>query len=158
MQNERRPIRAFMLALLVGLLACLPLYLVFAPPRGGLQAPVIFLYIFAPVFGVPIYAGTWIVGLPLYLVLRRTRHLRPIWFVSVFAVVGILIVEVLTWPKWYGPGARALVPVAALTGAVTGAAFVQLLIPARTRSTSQPDRPGEIEPDDSTSAHQHDDR
>ena len=131
----RRAIVAFLLAPLIGVLACWILFLLFDVPKDAIKAPLYFLIFYMPFLAVPIYAVSWAVGVPLYVVLHRFNRVRTEYLAATFALVGLLImVGLLLRGHWHQQNpALVFLLIMPLTGAVTGATLGRLLTPPSDR-------------------------
>ena len=122
-------VKAFLLGPVIGTAVCWLLFIFFDVPRGTAHAPLYTLFLIGPFVLLFLYGATWIVGIPLYLLLMLLKRPRPQYFLYVFALCGVFAGMRTQWGHWDKPLAGTMLLVCVLTGAATGAAFARLLSP-----------------------------
>jgi hypothetical protein len=122
-----RPVRAFLLAPLCGTGVCALFAFLFAHDN-----PLFFIFLMEGVL-VCAYAGTLIIGLPLYGLLAAAGDVRPNYFVYAFTAGGLGLWLYLFWHHFSAKGAVPLFVLCCATGFATGAIFAGLLRPPAER-------------------------
>jgi len=131
-----RPLRAFLVAPLVGVVVFWLLLVTLGIPRGVQQAPMFFLLAYVlPLFLLPMYGLVLIVGLLGSAVLSRINRLDVGPFAVFFGAVGLLLPVVLFTlsRQWTRALAVHWVMTCTVVGVVTGAAFGWLLLPSSSK-------------------------
>jgi hypothetical protein len=127
-----RPLRAFLLAPLVGAAVLWLLLVTLGIPRGVQQAPIFFLLAYVlPLFVVPMYGLVLVVGLIGSTVLSRMNRLDVGPLALFFGAAGLLLPAVLFTlsRQWTHSLAVPWVMMCGVVGLATGAAFGWLLLP-----------------------------
>lgn len=127
-----RPLRAFLLAPLVGVATLWLLLVTLGIPRGVQEAPIFFLLAYVlPLFVLPMYGLVLIVGLIGSAVLGRMHRLGVGSFALFFGAAGLLLPAILFTlsRQWTRSLAVPWIMMCAAVGLATGAAFGWLLLP-----------------------------